>query len=156
MPIIVIRAHFWIGLLIRVVAHCSVNGLNISRQWSSGYQGGRVVRQFTSQNYNQSRKIQNGAQIRTYFTSPIGMLPRFYFYSYFWWFCENFCTYFFFLIFSLYLFQNLVDRKLMNNREAEPVVIGGMVLDINAIPSESAKPRTTTPGKVCWLTFLIL
>lgn len=65
-------------------------------------------------------------------------------------------VHFFFLIFSLYLFQNLVDRKLMNNREAEPVVIGGMVLDINAIPSESAKPRTTTPGKVCWLTFLIL
>lgn len=91
--IIVIRAHLRIGLLIRVVAHCRVNGLNIFRQGSSGYQGRLVVPQFTSQNYNRSRKIQNGAQIRTYFTSPIRMLPRFYFYSYFWWFCENFCTF---------------------------------------------------------------
>ncbi|XP_073278976.1 pseudouridine kinase isoform X1 [Primulina huaijiensis] len=32
--------------------------------------------------------------------------------------------------------------------EAEPVVIGGMVLDINATPSVPANPRTTTPGKV--------
>ncbi|GER49847.1 carbohydrate kinase [Striga asiatica] len=30
----------------------------------------------------------------------------------------------------------------------EPVVIGGMVLDINAIPSIAANPRTTTPGKL--------
>lgn len=32
--------------------------------------------------------------------------------------------------------------------EAEPVVIGGMVLDIHATPSIPANPRTTTPGKV--------
>lgn len=32
--------------------------------------------------------------------------------------------------------------------EAEAVVIGGMVLDINATPSIAANPRTTTPGKV--------
>ncbi|KAL6502531.1 hypothetical protein OROHE_024536 [Orobanche hederae] len=31
---------------------------------------------------------------------------------------------------------------------AEAVVIGGMVLDINATPSMVANPRTTTPGKV--------
>ncbi|CAI0470177.1 unnamed protein product [Linum tenue] len=30
----------------------------------------------------------------------------------------------------------------------DPVVIGGMVLDIHAIPSTSPQPRTTTPGKV--------
>ncbi|CAN1309628.1 Pseudouridine kinase [Linum perenne] len=33
----------------------------------------------------------------------------------------------------------------------EPVVIGGMVLDIHAIPSVSPQPRTTTPGKVRYL-----
>lgn len=34
------------------------------------------------------------------------------------------------------------------NNGAEAVVIGGMVLDINATPSMTANPRTTTPGKV--------
>ncbi|CAI9769900.1 unnamed protein product [Fraxinus pennsylvanica] len=34
--------------------------------------------------------------------------------------------------------------------EAEPVVIGGMVLDINASSSMPANPRTTTPGKVLY------
>ncbi|XP_041015784.1 pseudouridine kinase isoform X1 [Juglans microcarpa x Juglans regia] len=34
------------------------------------------------------------------------------------------------------------------NGEAEPVIIGGMVLDIHATPSMPANPRTTTPGKV--------
>ncbi|KAI3448054.1 hypothetical protein Pfo_004719 [Paulownia fortunei] len=34
--------------------------------------------------------------------------------------------------------------------EAEAVVIGGMVLDINATPSMVANPRTTTPGKVLY------
>lgn len=37
------------------------------------------------------------------------------------------------------------------NGEAEPVIIGGMVLDIHAIPSMPANPRTTTPGKVFFL-----
>ncbi|KZV17746.1 pentatricopeptide repeat-containing protein mitochondrial-like [Dorcoceras hygrometricum] len=32
--------------------------------------------------------------------------------------------------------------------ESEPVVVGGMILDINATPSVPANPRTTTPGKV--------
>ncbi|XP_075511239.1 pseudouridine kinase-like [Primulina tabacum] len=32
--------------------------------------------------------------------------------------------------------------------EAEPVVIGGMVLDINSTPFVPQNPRTTTPGKV--------
>ena len=36
----------------------------------------------------------------------------------------------------------------MKNDEAEAVIIGGMVLDIHAIPSIPANPRTTTPGKV--------
>ncbi|KAK4437789.1 putative sugar kinase YeiI [Sesamum alatum] len=36
------------------------------------------------------------------------------------------------------------------NDEASPVVIGGMVLDINATPSAVANPRTTTPGKVVY------
>uniref|UniRef100_A0A0V0H2T2 Putative ovule protein n=1 Tax=Solanum chacoense TaxID=4108 RepID=A0A0V0H2T2_SOLCH len=30
----------------------------------------------------------------------------------------------------------------------QPVVIGGMVLDVNATSSMHANPRTTTPGKV--------
>ncbi|KAG9440944.1 hypothetical protein H6P81_021109 [Aristolochia fimbriata] len=33
-----------------------------------------------------------------------------------------------------------------------PVVIGGMVLDIHAKPSTLAKPGTTTPGKITWLS----
>ncbi|CAI9104481.1 OLC1v1003162C1 [Oldenlandia corymbosa var. corymbosa] len=36
----------------------------------------------------------------------------------------------------------------MNDQEQLPVVIGGMVLDIDAIPSVPSNPRTTTPGKV--------
>ncbi|KAK3195539.1 hypothetical protein Dsin_026849 [Dipteronia sinensis] len=32
--------------------------------------------------------------------------------------------------------------------EAEPVIVGGMVLDIHATPSVPANPGTTTPGKV--------
>lgn len=35
-----------------------------------------------------------------------------------------------------------------NEEVVEPVVIGGMVLDIHATTSAPAKPRTTTPGKV--------
>ncbi|KAL3538948.1 hypothetical protein ACH5RR_002314 [Cinchona calisaya] len=38
----------------------------------------------------------------------------------------------------------------VKNGEGEPVVIGGMVLDINATPSVPAKPRTTTPGNVLY------
>ncbi|KAM7474970.1 hypothetical protein LguiB_022213 [Lonicera macranthoides] len=34
--------------------------------------------------------------------------------------------------------------------EVEPVIIGGMVLDIHATPFVAANPRTTTPGKVCY------
>ncbi|KAL6218607.1 hypothetical protein ACLB2K_011817 [Fragaria x ananassa] len=37
------------------------------------------------------------------------------------------------------------------HEEAEPVVIGGMVLDIHATPSLPANPRTTTPGKVSYV-----
>ncbi|KAL0365491.1 UNVERIFIED_CONTAM: hypothetical protein Sangu_0646700 [Sesamum angustifolium] len=40
-------------------------------------------------------------------------------------------------------------RQVLND-EAAPVVIGGMVLDINATPSAVANPRTTTPGKVVY------
>ncbi|KAK9287429.1 hypothetical protein L1049_015850 [Liquidambar formosana] len=36
----------------------------------------------------------------------------------------------------------------VRDEEAEPVIIGGMVLDINATPSTPANPGTTTPGKV--------
>lgn len=43
-------------------------------------------------------------------------------------------------------------RVQVEDVEAEPVIIGGMVLDINATPSIPANPRTTTPGKV----FLII
>lgn len=32
--------------------------------------------------------------------------------------------------------------------EAQAVIIGGMVLDIHAIPSIPPNPRTTVPGKV--------
>ncbi|XAR59527.1 Pseudouridine kinase [Bertholletia excelsa] len=35
--------------------------------------------------------------------------------------------------------------------EAEPVIIGGMVLDIHASPSIPANPRSTTPGKVQYM-----
>ncbi|XP_038887152.1 putative pentatricopeptide repeat-containing protein At3g18840 [Benincasa hispida] len=34
---------------------------------------------------------------------------------------------------------------------AEPVIVGGMVLDIHAIPSISAVPRSTTPGKINYI-----
>jgi len=36
-----------------------------------------------------------------------------------------------------------------HEEEGDPVVIGGMVLDIHATPSLPLNPRTTTPGKVC-------
>lgn len=38
----------------------------------------------------------------------------------------------------------------VNEEEEEcvPVIIGGMVLDINSTPSIPALPKTTTPGKV--------
>lgn len=36
----------------------------------------------------------------------------------------------------------------VNDGEGEPVIIGGMVLDIHATPSMPANPGTTTPGKV--------
>ncbi|KAK9942436.1 hypothetical protein M0R45_008103 [Rubus argutus] len=39
----------------------------------------------------------------------------------------------------------------LKHEEAEPVVIGGMVLDIHATPSIPANPRTTTPGKVSYV-----
>ncbi|KAL3638570.1 hypothetical protein CASFOL_017941 [Castilleja foliolosa] len=38
----------------------------------------------------------------------------------------------------------------ISDNGAEAVVIGGMVLDINATPSVAANPRTTTPGKVVY------
>ncbi|KAL3627150.1 hypothetical protein CASFOL_028513 [Castilleja foliolosa] len=38
----------------------------------------------------------------------------------------------------------------ISDNGAEAVVIGGMVLDINATPSIAANPRTTTPGKVVY------
>ncbi|KAG6777823.1 hypothetical protein POTOM_017660 [Populus tomentosa] len=34
-----------------------------------------------------------------------------------------------------------------HEEEGDPVVIGGMVLDIHATPSLPLNPRTTTPGK---------
>ncbi|PON76868.1 Adenosine kinase [Parasponia andersonii] len=40
-----------------------------------------------------------------------------------------------------------VQNKLKSG-DSEPVIIGGMVLDIHAIPSIPANPGTTTPGKV--------
>ncbi|XP_052193274.1 pseudouridine kinase isoform X4 [Diospyros lotus] len=36
----------------------------------------------------------------------------------------------------------------VKDAEGEPVIIGGMVLDVHATPSMPANPRTTTPGKV--------
>ncbi|KAL0356738.1 UNVERIFIED_CONTAM: hypothetical protein Scaly_1359500 [Sesamum calycinum] len=45
-------------------------------------------------------------------------------------------------------------RQVLND-EAAPVVIGGMVLDINATPSAVANPRTTTPGKLGAKPFMI-
>ncbi|GMY39270.1 pseudouridine kinase isoform X1 [Fagus crenata] len=41
----------------------------------------------------------------------------------------------------------LLNGGKVKNDEAEAVIIGGMVLDIHAIPSIPANPRTTTPGK---------
>ncbi|KAG5247746.1 pentatricopeptide repeat-containing protein [Salix suchowensis] len=48
------------------------------------------------------------------------------------------------------LSQVLIKSGQRNNEEEEgdPVVIGGMVLDIHATPSLPLNPRTTTPGKV--------
>ncbi|WCJ33863.1 pfkB-like carbohydrate kinase family protein [Euphorbia peplus] len=46
------------------------------------------------------------------------------------------------------LYQGLVKGGQGNNEVADPVVIGGMVLDIHATPSVPTNPRTTSPGKV--------
>ncbi|XP_044489540.1 pseudouridine kinase isoform X3 [Mangifera indica] len=45
------------------------------------------------------------------------------------------------------LYQVLL-KGVQSEKQAEPVIIGGMVLDIHATPSIPANPRTTTPGKV--------
>ncbi|KAH0977746.1 hypothetical protein GBA52_027465 [Prunus armeniaca] len=45
----------------------------------------------------------------------------------------------------------LLSNGQVKSEEAEPVVIGGMVLDIHATPSIPANPRTTTPGKVSYV-----
>ncbi|KAH9750990.1 hypothetical protein KPL71_014100 [Citrus sinensis] len=42
----------------------------------------------------------------------------------------------------------LTSRQLQKQEAVEPVIIGGMVLDIHATPSIPANPKTTTPGKV--------
>ncbi|KAL9419327.1 hypothetical protein AB3S75_037145 [Citrus x aurantiifolia] len=42
----------------------------------------------------------------------------------------------------------LTSRQLQKQEAAEPVIIGGMVLDIHATPSIPANLRTTTPSKV--------
>lgn len=47
----------------------------------------------------------------------------------------------------------LLNNGQVKSEEAEPVVIGGMVLDIHATPSIPANPRTTTPGKVSLIFF---
>ncbi|ESR45160.1 hypothetical protein CICLE_v10003801mg [Citrus x clementina] len=48
-----------------------------------------------------------------------------------------------------HLLQQPCEAKPLQKQEAaEPVIIGGMVLDIHATPSIPANPRTTTPGKV--------
>ncbi|XP_050363043.1 pseudouridine kinase-like isoform X2 [Argentina anserina] len=39
----------------------------------------------------------------------------------------------------------------LKHEKGEPMVIGGMVLDIHATPSIPANPRTTTPGKVSYV-----
>nr|XP_023909048.1 uncharacterized protein LOC112020721 [Quercus suber] len=49
---------------------------------------------------------------------------------------------------SFFLHQVLLNGGKVKNGDAEAVIIGGMVLDIHAIPSVPANPRTTTPGKV--------
>ncbi|GMY39629.1 pseudouridine kinase [Fagus crenata] len=49
---------------------------------------------------------------------------------------------------NIVLHQVLLNGGKVKNDEAEAVIIGGMVLDIHAIPSIPANPRTTTPGKV--------
>ncbi|XP_015574632.1 ribokinase isoform X1 [Ricinus communis] len=50
---------------------------------------------------------------------------------------------------TLALYPVLVKgEEIKHNEEADPVVIGGMVLDIHATPSIPPYPRTTTPGKV--------
>ena len=46
------------------------------------------------------------------------------------------------------MIKGLVSNGQLKNGEAEPVIIGGMVLDIHATPSVLASPGTTTPGMV--------
>ncbi|XP_065856730.1 pseudouridine kinase isoform X2 [Euphorbia lathyris] len=46
------------------------------------------------------------------------------------------------------LYPGVVKGGQGKHEEADPVVIGGMVLDIHATPSIPTNPRTTSPGKV--------
>ncbi|XP_042492078.1 pseudouridine kinase isoform X2 [Macadamia integrifolia] len=46
------------------------------------------------------------------------------------------------------LLPNELREGRSKNVKSEPVIIGGMILDIHAYPSIPATPRTTTPGKV--------
>ncbi|XP_010244303.1 PREDICTED: uncharacterized protein LOC104588171 [Nelumbo nucifera] len=50
------------------------------------------------------------------------------------------------------LLPNFARAEQVQDVESEPVIIGGMVLDIHATPSIPANPRTTTPGKVHYVT----
>ncbi|GAV76787.1 PfkB domain-containing protein/PPR domain-containing protein/PPR_2 domain-containing protein, partial [Cephalotus follicularis] len=49
---------------------------------------------------------------------------------------------------SHFLHQVLSKGRQLKQEMGEPVVIGGMVLDIHATPSIPANPRTTTPGRI--------
>ncbi|XP_043713688.1 pseudouridine kinase isoform X2 [Telopea speciosissima] len=46
------------------------------------------------------------------------------------------------------LHPNGLSGERLKHAKSDPVIIGGMVLDIHAYPSIPAIPRTTTPGKV--------
>lgn len=46
--------------------------------------------------------------------------------------------------------------KQLEHGDGEAVIIGGMVLDIHATPSVPPNPRTTTPGKVSYLSIYSL
>ncbi|XP_068655550.1 pseudouridine kinase isoform X2 [Aristolochia californica] len=47
---------------------------------------------------------------------------------------------------------NAVSSVQLKSLSPTPVVIGGMVLDIHAKPSTPAKPGTTTPGMITWVS----
>ncbi|KAF4349651.1 hypothetical protein F8388_019611 [Cannabis sativa] len=47
-----------------------------------------------------------------------------------------------------FLQPGLVSNGQLESEVFEPVIIGGMVLDIHATPSTPASPRTTTPGMI--------